>query len=630
MPSTIGHRACDHPLQLALGVEMNAYRWMPLVVCLAACPKKDAPEAATEAGTEEGTAEEAAEEAPPPPPPAPKLSFEGAELPADDDAGNYVQLSPKWTYGDESGSVLLQRIIADGEELGGVVFGGVQDLEGNALPGADGKPPLLTDGVDYTGLLQAGDQLYLANHVEYAVSNIWLTKLDMSEDGTLTATSTDTVDLTAVNGAKDLCAADVTDWGTQLGGEEYEIDARLLNSKGKFAKPRDVYDERWNDKSKSLPESLRPAWAYDYGWMTEMALADDGSTTVKKHRAMGRFSHELGVVMPDERTVYMTDDVRDGGGIFMFVAEQARDFSSGQLYAMKWVEQTSSEGGGEAKIRWIPLAGSTSAATFEDVDRERDLSFDKIFKASKPNKDGSCPVVGQKRVKTYTGDECLMLQSGQVELASRYETRRFAALYGASVEFTKAEGLSYDPDGNQVWLAMSHIGNSMVDGEGDVQLSENTCGAIYALEGLRSNIADIGGIPITSDYVATSMRSVIEGMPSEDGETCSNDGIANPDNVAYLPGSNLLVIAEDTPRHKHAMLWAANTEDGSLTRLATAPHCAEWSGIQWFPDVKDRGWLTVSLQHAFVYKDKCKVEAPDGEPRTWTGVLGPFPKLATD
>jgi hypothetical protein len=45
-----------------------------------------------------------------------------------------------------------------------------------------------------------------------------------------------------------------------------------------------------------------------------------------------------------------------------------------------------------------------------------------------------------KKVKTYTGTEWLRLKPGMEKAAAFMETRRYAALVGATTEFAKMEG----------------------------------------------------------------------------------------------------------------------------------------------------------------------------------------------
>ncbi|MCB9797907.1 MAG: hypothetical protein H6741_34945, partial [Alphaproteobacteria bacterium] len=139
------------------------------------------------------------------------------------------------------------------------------------------------------------------------------------------------------------------------------------------------------------------------------------------------------------------------------------------------------------------------------------------------------------------------------------------------------------------------------------------CGAIAALD-LGSKASDSEGQPIDSPYVAASAELVLRGVP--EGEGCAVSGIANPDNIAALPGANLLMIAEDTSNHPVDLLWAYHTDSGELVPVLAAPGDAEVTGIQWTPDLGGHGYLTVTFQHG-----------RGGEAPSAVGVLGPFPKL---
>jgi len=93
--------------------------------------------------------------------------------------------------------------------------------------------------------------------------------------------------------------------------------------------------------------------------MPEVTVNPDGTGSIKKHYCMGRISHELVQVMPDERTALMGDDTTNGG-LFMFVADKAQDLSSGTLYVAKWTQKTAVNGG-SADLSWIKLGNATSA-----------------------------------------------------------------------------------------------------------------------------------------------------------------------------------------------------------------------------------------------------------------------------
>jgi len=73
---------------------------------------------------------------------------------------------------------------------------------------------------------------------------------------------------------------------------------------------------------------------YMYGHIPEIGVDADGNPTAKLWFTLGRFSHETAVVLPDNKTVYLTDDGTNGG-FFKFVANQANDLSSGCIYGTK-------------------------------------------------------------------------------------------------------------------------------------------------------------------------------------------------------------------------------------------------------------------------------------------------------
>jgi len=96
------------------------------------------------------------------------------------------------------------------------------------------------------------------------------------------------------------------------------------------------------------------------------------------------------------------------------------------------------------------------------------------------------------------------------------------------------------------------------------------------------------------------------------GNNCDVDGIANPDNLTFMPAYNTLIIGEDTDNHENNMLWAFNLESGELTRILTTPVFAEATSPYWYPNLNGHGYLTAVSQHP--YDSKARM-----------GVIGPFP-----
>jgi secreted PhoX family phosphatase len=79
--------------------------------------------------------------------------------------------------------------------------------------------------------------------------------------------------------------------------------------------------------NRSIPRSM------NFQYMVEVDPAN--AVAVRKNYNMGRYDHEGGWIANDEKTVYLTDDKSSGSVLFKFVANAARDFSAGQLYAYK-------------------------------------------------------------------------------------------------------------------------------------------------------------------------------------------------------------------------------------------------------------------------------------------------------
>ena len=68
----------------------------------------------------------------------------------------------------------------------------------------------------------------------------------------------------------------------------------------------------------------------NFNWMVEVDPAQ--AKAIRKMYNWGRFGHEGGVVMPDLKTVYLTDDYNQAA-FYKFVADTENDYSSGKLFA---------------------------------------------------------------------------------------------------------------------------------------------------------------------------------------------------------------------------------------------------------------------------------------------------------
>jgi secreted PhoX family phosphatase len=222
--------------------------------------------------------------------------------------------------------------------------------------------------------------------------------------------------------------------------------------------------------------------------------------------------------------------------------------------------------------------------------------------------------------------------------ASRLETRRYASLMGATTEFRKMEGITFNPEQRVLYLAMSEVNKGMLDsttateelgGGNHIRVPRNDCGAVYSLA-VGGAVSDTQGGPIKSAYVARSMTGLIAGKPvtGDAKNTCDKNGLANPDNVTYLPRYKTLVIGEDTGSgHQNDVVWSMDLLSGKLTRILTTPYGSETTSPYWYSDIGGFGYLMTVAQHPYGESDQSMLTPGSGDERAYTGYVGPFPIL---
>jgi secreted PhoX family phosphatase len=509
-------------------------------------------------------------------------------------------------YGKES-QVKLMRLMKTGHRDNGEVYGLSKNVYDKPIYLDDGSPYVCNgtkgagSGLDFTSILQRNGKLYMVSQFECQVGSYYVNELE--HNSTTGEMSVKPNTLTFISQKSEFggyvhCAGMKTPWETHLGSEEYEPNARELNhTDGTIDGYYNYIADYWGgDLKKSNP--------YYYGWTPEVSIDKKGKPTYIKHYAMGRFSHELSYVMPDNKTVYMSDD-GNNVGLFKFVAHKAKDLSSGSLYAVKW-HQVSAKAGGSATLSWIKLGEATNKEirTYLDPDgnvmTNDGVTFHDIFQTATPNSNHSCPT-HFKAVNTSFGLECLKVKPQMHKAAAFLETRRYAAMQRATTEFRKEEGITFDAKGKKLYIAMSEISKGMEEhkkytktntfydrgGYNDINLPYNPCGAIYALD-------------VDENYSATTMKAVLLGRPIEkdkEGNRCHLEGIANPDNLTFLENTNLLVIGEDSSRHKNNVIWGYDIQTQTLTRMVTTPIGAETTSPFWYKNINGYGYLMLVTQH---------------------------------
>ncbi|MDY0147442.1 MAG: DUF839 domain-containing protein [Halothiobacillus sp.] len=526
----------------------------------------------------------------------------------------------------------FHKLVATGYEDNGETFGWIKDKDQKGLVFADGSKYICNgtnqgvgSGLDNSSLIkQADGSLRLVAQFECQVGAMYTAGID--QDAVTGALSMQPKTLKFIDQSPEFggythCAGMVTPWNTHLGSEEYEPNARK-DGQTTVSKTADTYYNAtfpfWtgkvDDNQNNDPATgMNP---YFYGWIPEVKADGTGFT---KHYSMGRVSHELAYVMPDQKTAYLSDD-GSNDGFYKFVADKAGDLSAGTLYAAKFM-QTEATDGGKFTLSWIDLGHADDAAIRAAV-ANRPMFADLFNTADPDATTNACPT-GFSSINTEAGLECLQIKSGMDVIASRLETRRYAAMMGATTELRKTEGITFDAATGTMYVAISAIEKGMLDndpkydlgGNNDVKLSKNSCGAVYAL-------------PVDANYSATAFNVLIAGTPKTydagspyEGNTCDVDGIANPDNINMIPGTKLLMIGEDSGAHINNVYWAYDLDTKSLKRVLTVPKNAEVTSTFWY-SFGNFGYLSVVGQHPL--KKVSSATAQDKE--TLLGYIGPFIK----
>nr|WP_320050852.1 alkaline phosphatase PhoX [uncultured Desulfuromonas sp.] len=565
------------------------------------------------------------------------VNFLDVPVPTTDSEKRQVWGTPSVSVNGSGAAIGFNTILRSGDMLGGNTFGLLLDSDGNAITEEDGSVSI-SNSNDFSSLLDVYGSLFMVSQFESRPAAMYVSELSQDENGFLAAISTRPIDFSAVRGGWVHCAGSVTPWTTHLGSEEYEPNARFHNAATGIITESDgvTEDTYYSAMGAYYGGDLTQLNPYDYGYPVEVAITDaSGSTSVAKHYAMGRMALELAYVLPDQKTVYMSDDGTNVG-LFMFIADTAGDLSAGSLYAAKFT-QTSAVNGGSFNLSWISLGHATDSEIDAMLTGEDKLTFDDIFSVENPAADGTCSVgfipVNAGHESPYL--ECLQLKAGMDVAASRLETRRYAGYLGATTELRKEEGITFNPASKTLYIGMSEVSNGMEDnhatydlnGNNDIRLPKNKCGTVYALA--LGTDGTIG-----SDYVALTMNGLVSGIPTtypEDsvyaGNTCNINGIANPDNVTFMPGYNTLIIGEDTGSgHQNDLIWSYNLAAGELTRIQTTPYGSETTSPYFYPNVGGNGYLMSVIQHPYGESDQDQL-SDSSEAAAYTGYVGPFPNM---
>ncbi|MGB7478777.1 MAG: alkaline phosphatase PhoX [Burkholderiaceae bacterium] len=426
-------------------------------------------------------------------------------------------------------------------------------------------------------------------------SPIAVLTLDQDPDtGRLSLVKYHNVDTSGVNGLWITCGASLSPWGTHLSSEEYEPDA-FADRAGNFM----------NDFSQNLYGDASRANPYHYGHMPEVIVNADGSGSIKKHYCMGRISHELVQVMPDNRTAFMGDDATNSG-YFVFVADREKDLSSGTLYVAKVgagfsIDPTAAA----APLSWIKLGSATSAEIRALVDGG--IKPTDILDVQAYTDDVTTPQPSPEHRKVVANGKTEWIKVINEKAAAFLETHRYAGYVGASMGFSKMEGTTVNIKDKVAYSALQNVQASMVAGDkanvpgnGISVNKELKAGAVMALN-LKGGQKDDKGAAIDSDWMPVDTRALITG---EDiaadalGNTANPDKIANPDNLKFSEKLRTLFIGEDSGQHVNNFLWAYNIDTKQLARVMSIPAGGESTGLHAVDEINGWTYIMNNFQHA--------------------------------
>lgn len=455
-----------------------------------------------------------------------------------------------------------------------------------SVPGVKGKPVFAVVQFEYATYAQDGRTSMYGR----LPSPIAVLTLDQDQStGKLSLVKYHNVDTSSVEGLWITCGASLSPWGTHLSSEEYEPNAFTAAT-----------DAQFRAFSKNLYGSETTANPYNYGHLPEVTVNPDGTASIKKHYCMGRISHELVQVMPDQRTVLMGDDATNSG-YFVFVADKEKDLSAGTLYVAKVGAGFSIDpAASAAPLTWIKLGSATSAEIRQLATTLKPTDIMDVRTADPQD-------AAYKKVTANGAIEWIKLVPGMEKAAAFLETHRYAAYVGASMGFTKMEGTTVNARDKIAYSALQNCQSSMVAGErlnvpgNGVSIPKAlNAGAVMALN-LAGGQKDLGGAAIASEWMPVDIKALLTG---EDiaadalGNTGNPNRIANPDNLKFSEKMRTLFIGEDSGQHVNNFLWAYNVDSRQLTRLMSIPAGGESTGLHAVDDINGWTYIMSNFQHA--------------------------------
>jgi secreted PhoX family phosphatase len=424
------------------------------------------------------------------------------------------------------------------------------------------------DDPDFNGFVPTGEnQGYLFTNWESIPGGMSRLKLNKNASSGYWSVDSNDVQMLdfGIYGTIANCFGSVSPWGTPLTSEEWGNqgdsteewnDPSLQTSRDALAMYIDPTATD-ADSASSFPNTYR------YHYIVEITEPTSAEPKPVKHYTLGRFEHENSIVMPDQKTVYLSQDDTNGV-LFKFVADTAADLSSGTLYGAKLTQDSGSfeplTTGFD--VQWVELAHGDNATidgwiadfdgitTADFVEGQSNYLTDADAEAWAAG-DTNFPSVANGGGSTTAG----MAMDDRIAFL---ESRKAARAKGATAEWRKFEGIytnqkraqeavegtdlvaGEDVSQAYVYFAIADMDNGMIDGEGDIQLSARVkdCGGVYRMP-LLSGADAYSTNRIEPVVMGSTYRSTLDGALR-----CDVNALSQPDNVIVLDDGRL-IIGED-------------------------------------------------------------------------------------
>ncbi|WP_334014902.1 alkaline phosphatase PhoX [Alteromonas sp. S167] len=420
---------------------------------------------------------------------------------------------------------------------------------------------LENDMPDFNGFISTADnEGYLFSNWEELPGGMSRMKVEKDQFGMWEVTEAMMLDFSPVWGTAANCFGSMSPWNTPLTSEEWVVNSSVDTTTS----------PSWNDpEAVSTNARLGRMWQmtapdapnpYNYGYIAEVTepLADE--PVIVKHFTMGRYEHENSTVMPDGKTVYLSQD-DTGGVLFKFVADTAEDLSAGTLYGAKLTQDAGQNDPATTgfTVEWVELASGDNMTIRAWIDEYNGIGTDDYV-------EGQSSYITMADVQAWADGDAnypSVEDGGSSVTAGQpmddrvvfLESRAAARLKGATAEWRKLEGISINQKRAQeavegvdtiegevvqnayLYIGIADIDNTMTDGEGDMQLSTRVkdCGGVYrARLEAGYNISRIEPVVMGGTY-----RSSLTGA-----ERCDVNQLSQPDNVIVMNDGRIL-IGED-------------------------------------------------------------------------------------